>query len=140
MSPGKLAAQVSHASMAFLTAAIKKGGKAERASLDDGEPNNYEVFFRMDKDTYEGWFCGLYTKTICEARNKNQLLKAKMMAEDLGLIEETDFFVIKDHCLTELEPEEIDENGDGWTVTAIGFRPLPDELIQQISKKYHLYH
>ena len=94
----------------------------------------------MDKDTYEGWFCGLYTKTICEARNKNQLLKAKMMAEDLGLKEETDFFVIKDHCLTELEPEEIDDNGDGWTVTAIGFRPLPDELIQQISKKYHLYH
>ena len=52
MSPGKLAAQVSHASMAFLTAAIKKGGKTESASLDDGEPNNYEVFFRMDKDTY----------------------------------------------------------------------------------------
>ena len=66
--------------------------------------------------------------------------KAKMMAEDLGLKEDIDFFVIKDHCLTELEPEEIDDNGDGWTVTAIGFRPLPDELIQQISKKYHLYH
>lgn len=138
MSPGKLAAQVSHASMAFLSAAIKRGARQERASLDD-EPNYYEITFRLDRATYDDWFSGIYTKTICEAKNRNQLLKAKTLAESLGLKEGSDFFIVKDRCLTELEPEEIDAAGDGWTTTAIGFRPLPDELIQQISRKYQLY-
>ena len=89
----------------------------------------------MDDD----WFDGIYTKIICEAKNRNQLLKAKTMAEGLGLKEGSDFFIIKDRCLTELEPEEIDEVGDGRAMTAIGFRPLPDELIQQVSKKFQLY-
>ena len=50
-----------------------------------------------------------------------------------------DFFLIKDNCLTELKPEEIDENGIGRTLTCIGFRPLPDDIAHQISKKYQLY-
>ncbi len=50
-----------------------------------------------------------------------------------------DFFLIKDCCLTELNPEEVDENGVGRTLTCIGFRPLPDELAHQISRKYQLY-
>lgn len=138
MSPGKLAAQVSHASMAFLAEMIKRAGKSERVPFDDGS-NNYEILFQMDKETYDDWFGGIYTKTICEAKNRNQLMKAKTMAEGLGLKEGRDFFIIKDRCLTELEPEEVDGNGDGWTLTAIGFRPLPDDLIQQISRKYQLY-
>ena len=40
---------------------------------------------------------------------------------------------------TELEPEEFDENGEGMTLTCIGFRPLPDEIAHQISHKFHLY-
>ena len=46
---------------------------------------------------------------------------------------------IRDACHTELEPEEFDENGDGMTLTCIGFRPLPDEIAHQISHKFHLY-
>ena len=42
-------------------------------------------------------------------------------------------------CHTELEPEEFDENGEGMTLTCIGFRPLPDEIAHQISHKFHLY-
>ena len=61
------------------------------------------------------------------------------MAEELGLKEGIDFFLIKDACLTELEPEEVDENGVGRTLTCIGFRPLPDEVAHQISRKYQLY-
>ena len=41
---------------------------------------------------------------------------------------------------TELEPEEVDENGVGRTLTCIGFKPLPDEIAWQISKKFQLYH
>ena len=139
MSPGKLAAQVSHASMAFVAQLIREGGLQKREPLDETTYERYEIFITMDPAVYDDWFGGIYTKTICEAKNRNQLLKAKTMAEGLGLKEGSDFFIIKDRCLTELEPEEIDENGDGWTVTAIGFRPLRDELIQQISRKYQLY-
>ena len=93
----------------------------------------------INNDIYERWINGTFTKTICEAKNKNQLMKAIHLAEELGLIEGEDFFLIKDACLTELKPEEVDENGVGRVLTCIGFRPLPDEIIQQISKKFQLY-
>ena len=51
----------------------------------------------------------------------------------------TKTFLIRDACHTELEPEEFDENGEGMTLTCIGFRPLPDEIAHQISHKFHLY-
>lgn len=55
------------------------------------------------------------------------------------MIEGKDYFLIKDNCLTELEPEEVDENGVGRTLTCIGFAPMDSEVIDQIGKKYHLY-
>lgn len=138
MSAGKLAAQVSHASMAFLTAPLRdtKGNKNKIKRIEDGE---YVFEIKMDAETYDNWVCGIFTKTICEARNRNQLLKAKKMAEELGMEEEKDFFLINDNCLTELEPEEIDENGVGRTLTCIGFRPLPDDVAHEISRKFQLY-
>ena len=50
-----------------------------------------------------------------------------------------DFFLIKDNCLTELEPEEMDENSVGRTLTCIGFRSLPDDVAHEISRKFQLY-
>ena len=35
--------------------------------------------------------------------------------------------------------EPIEKNGEGMTLTCIGFRPLPDEIAHQISHKFHLY-
>lgn len=61
-------------------------------------------------------------------------------ASELGLAENKDFFLIRDNCLTELDPEEIDESCVGRTLTCIGFRPLPDDIASKISKKYQLYH
>ena len=194
MTPGKLAAQVSHASMAFLTNMIRNNseplmkyqdcpafqinkitGEKEpyiyrRADLslfaakafEQGkdsfvyrfvDPSNpygdieicenelvgYKVEFLFDKKIYEDWVCGIFTKTICEARNKNHLMKVVDMATSLGLEENKDFFLIKDNCLTELEPEEFDENSIGRTLTCIGFRPLDEETSHLLSKKYQLY-
>lgn len=190
MSPGKLAAQVSHGSMAFLTWMIRnnttgiineKSGRAweypnkpqyyrhpdlnEFAEIarQNGKrlfyykslnPNNpygrqimcdhptikeYFTKFTIDKDLYEQWISGEFTKCVLQAKNKNQLLKAKSMAEELGMIEGEDFWLIKDHCHTELEPEEFDENGIGKTLTCIGFKPMNSEIIDQIGRKYHLY-
>lgn len=129
MSAGKLAAQVSHGSMAFLTNIIK----------NHTFNNPYQTIMSWSTpeeiDIYENWINGSFTKVICEAKNKNQLLKAVKIAEELGLKEGVDFFLIKDNCLTELEPEDE----DGRTLTVIGFRPLDDETAAAISKKFQLY-
>lgn len=188
MSLGKLAAQVSHGSMAFLTwlirnhsyqeptnqccTAIKPSGEPmlyrrkdltlwAREAYDRGETKFYvrpvdqsepygelelcEPDFRystkisFDVDLYEQWLNGSFTKCVLQAKNKNQLLKAKTMAEELGMKEGEDFFCIYDACRTELEPEEFDENGIGRTLTVIGFRPMASDTIDKIGKKYHLY-
>jgi PTH2 family peptidyl-tRNA hydrolase len=138
MSPGKLAAQCCHASLAFLTDPIGMGEGVEPVT-ENGEVTGYRAAITLDKATYEEWFDGSFTKTICGAKNRNQLLKAKTIAEELGLVENRDFFLIRDACHTELEPEEFGENGEGMTLTCIGFRPLPDEIAHQISHKFHLY-
>lgn len=132
MSAGKLAAQVAHASFAFISQQIRNTPAIETLS-------GYNVALLIDKDTMNNWFKGIFTKTVCEARNKDQLLKAKTIAEELGMIEGKDFFLIKDACNTELTPEEFDENGIGRTLTCIGFKPLPDEIAWKISKKFQLY-
>lgn len=127
MSPGKLSAQVAHASMAFLSNWI-------RNHMDlDGKVEGW-----LDDYTKE-WIEGIFTKTVCEAKNKNQLLRAVEKAQELGFREGDDFFLIKDNCLTELEPEEVGADGIGRTLTCIGFRPLPDDIAHDISKKYQLY-
>lgn len=128
MSAGKLAAQVSHASMAWLSHVIRRSPRT-----DDG--NKYTYAVEIEKNIVEQWLNGIFTKTVCEAKTKAHLLKSVTLAEEQGLQEGTDFFLIKDSCLTELEPEEE----DGTTLTCIGFRPLPDEVAHAISRKYHLY-
>ena len=135
MSPGKLAAQVAHASLSFLTTRMNGGATL----YDKAEKPYYETTLFLDKDVYEDWICGIFTKTICEAKNRNQLMKAVTIAEELGLVEGKDYFLIKDCCLTELKPEEVDENGVGRVLTCIGFKPLPDDIAHKISKKFQLY-
>lgn len=138
MSPGKLAAQVAHASWAFLSRQIQFIYETG-AATPYKEINKFGIELLLKPEVLEKWFCGIFTKTICEAKNKNQLLKAKTLAEELGLKEGVDFFLIKDACNTELTPEEFDENGTGRTLTCIGFRPLEDEVAWKISKKFQLY-
>lgn len=123
MSPGKLSAQVAHGSMAFLSHFIR----------DNVDELGY-VEGAIDIDIVDNWINGIFTKTVLKAKNKNQLLKAKTMAEELGMKEGQDFWLIRDNCLTELEPEE-----DGRTLTVIGFKPMDSEIIDQIGKKYQLY-
>lgn len=182
MSPGKLAAQVSHGSMAFLMEMIRACTqrrcinryktcdrtrypygylRADLARLSDeafargedifyakpedpDDPKSpfiqcdpefrYTTDFEIDPELYENWINGEFTKCVLKAKNKNHLLKAKSLAEDLGMVEGEDFWLIRDNCHTELEPEE-----DGRTLTAIGFRPMDSEVIDQIGKRYQLY-
>lgn len=182
MSMGKLAAQIAHASMAFLTNKLRANARKvldcesiisgilyKRSDLSRwsqeakqrGEqyvyfrpvdPNNpcgelelcdpvyhYQATVNFDINTWENWIDGSFTKVVCEAKNKNKLMKAVDIAKEIGLEENKDFFLIKDNCLTELEPEEIDSSGVGRTLTCIGFKPLDDEIASRISKKFQLY-
>ena len=129
MSPGKLAAQVAHCAEAYWIHLIRS-----HASLIDGG-DGYYCPVKILKDIFDNYVGGAFVKTVCEARNKNHLLRARTLAEQLGLVEGKDFGLIFDKCLTELTPEEE----DGTTLTGIWFGPLPNEIVHRISKKYHLY-
>lgn len=123
MSTGKLLAQVAHCAEAYWTNLLRK-----------------DVFFGVatvpiPEDIFEQYVCGTFTKTVCEAKSKNHLLKAKTIADDMGLVEGEHYGLIYDKCLTELTPEE----DDGTTLTGMWFCPLPDEQAHEISRKYHLY-
>ena len=118
MSPGKLAAQVSHASIAFLLEKLYWGSK--------------EVVKERDGLMYH--IAEAETKVVCRAKNKNDLLKAVKIAEELGWEENKDYWLIYDACRTELERE-----GPEGTLTCIGFRPMEAEEIDKIGKKYQLY-
>lgn len=129
MSAGKLAAQVGHCAEAYWTNHM-------RNCVDkDAMVSCYACTIFIEPDVFNEYINGSFVKTICEAKNKNHLLKAKTKAEELRLIEGIDFGLIYDNCLTELNPEE--ENGS--TLTGIWFRPLPDDMAHEISKKYQLY-
>ena len=139
MSAGKLAAQCCHASIAFITSKMRDRDTMVSAKNAVTGEEGYETKVFFSKDVYEDWISGIFTKTICEAKNLNHLMKAVAIAMELGLKENEDFFLIKDACLTELQPEEIDENGVGHVLTCIGFKPPPDDVAHQISKKFQLY-
>ena len=135
MSAGQLAAQVSHASMAFLTNTIRNEWSTNTTYLKGTEYKTYySVELTFDKDLFEQWIDGEFTKCVLKAKNKSQLLKAKTLAEEMGMTENEDFFCIYDNCHTELTPED-----NGRTLTCIGFKPMDSEVIDKIGKKYQLY-
>lgn len=128
LSAGKMSAMVAHCAEAYWTNIIRKAKKEK-------QENTYSFNIEINADIMENYVLDRFVKTICEAKNLNQLLKAKKYAEDLGLIEGTDFGFINDMCLTELMPE----NEDGTCTVGIWFGPLKDEISHEISRHYQLY-
>lgn len=120
LSAGKLAAMVGHCAEAYWLNLVRTGQL-------------------IPQDVMDGYVNDIFTKTICEAKNLNQLMKAADAAKELGLVEGIDFGFIDDCCKTELEPEFVDENGVGRTRVGIWFKPLNDEVSHKISKRYQLY-
>ena len=74
MSVGKISGQVSHAAMAFLTTDIQNNISKWLSS--DGT-TYYSTELTFDQDTYEQWIGDVFTKVVCGAKNKNQLLNIK---------------------------------------------------------------
>lgn len=103
--------------------------------MKKGSGPTVTVSFEIPKDIWDEYVNGIFTKTICEARNINKLNQAAEAARGLGLSEGKDFGYIRDCCKTDLTPE----NPDGTCTVGIWFRPLPDEIAHEISRKYPLY-
>ena len=94
------------------------------------------ITLEIPKDIWNEYVNDIFTKTICEAKNLNQLKnKTLPVIEELGLIEGIDWGYINDKCLTDLTPE----NEDGTTTIGMWFKPLNDEDAFKISKKFKLY-
>ena len=140
LSPGKLAAMVAHCAEGFWTRLIQNNLE----DIPGSEGNMYRLKSNfLDTDIVEQYICGIFTKTICEAKNKNQLMKViklineynNQISDDQKLVEDVDYGFINDCCLTELTPE----NEDGTTTIGIWFKPLSDDIAHKFSKKYKLY-
>jgi len=127
VSAQKLAVMTSHASMAFLAAMMRK-----HSTDVDGK---HHIEFDMSDELYNGWLNASFTKILLSAKNLNELKKAAKKAEEIGLKEGEDFFLIRDNCWTELVPDE----GEETCFIAIGFRPMDADRIREVTKKYQLY-
>lgn len=112
-----------------------KEGKTTFTVLAENPRKTVSITVEIPKDIWDGYINDIFTKTICEARNLNQLKKAETIANELGLVKWVDYGYINDKCLTELKPE----NEDGTCTVGIWFRPLPDDIAHRISKKFPLY-
>ena len=130
LSAGKLAAMVGHCAEAYWTNLIRNKSDFELK----GSQDIIYATITLDKNIYDNYINNKFVKTICEAKNLNQLLKARTIALEFGLTEGIDFGLINDACLTELKPE----NEDGTCTVGIWFKPLDDEIAHSISKKYQL--
>ena len=136
MSPGKLAAQVAHASVACLLAGTQRyieqgdascapiglewGGSLAKTSVDAG--------------TLSGWVRQGEPKIVLAVDGERALASLVARAEERGMLEGMDFFCIRDACHTELTP---DASGSRWT--CVGFAPMELDVIAPVTGSLPLY-
>lgn len=87
---------------------------------------DYNATINIPKDIFEEYIKGFPKKTIRKAKNEAHLLKAKDKAIKNGLCEDIDFGLIYD---------KKNKN----CVIGIWFKPLHDELVQELEIDY-IYH
>ena len=104
-------------------------------AIPNPEGQGYSITVNVKHDVWDEYVNGIFTKTICECKDLNQLKKAETKAKELNLIEGVDYGFINDCCLTDLTPE----NSDGTCTIGMWFAPLKDDIAHQISKKFKLY-
>ena len=132
MSPGKLAAQVAHASEAFLLKSFLNGIGSKHYNYDIVTKNlvGYTLQIPVDLDTYD-WITSSYTKVVLEVNSEAELEKVVNKAIKNGMKEDVDYFKIIDNGYTEF--------GNQKTWTCIGFKPMKSEDIDKITKRLRLF-
>ena len=142
LHPGKLAAMVGHCAecywMNLLTNGEVRDNEIDTPNADNSIPAK-KVSVEIPKEVWEGYIKDIFTKTICEAKNLNHLMKVVDVAKELGFVEGIDYGFIDDVYKTDLTPEFTDENGVGRCRVGIWFKPLPDDVSHTLSRKYQLY-
>ena len=126
MTKGKMAAQVSHASMAFLT----KQYLLSNDNLTEEKDGSVTLHINISRDEYD-WLTSSYTKVICEVKNEAELQKVVDKAIKAGMLENKDFFKVIDNGYTEFNYKK--------TWTCIGFRPMESEKIDKVTKRLRLF-
>lgn len=118
MPAGKLAAQVSHASMAFLTNAL-------RQSKDRTEPFNEVLIETLGEETLNDWLLGdSFTKLILVARTPEEWEDVKRRLVKYDLADFRDYIQIIDQGRTCFDGVP--------THTCTGFRPMRNSIIKKI--------
>lgn len=133
LTAGKMSAMVAHCAECYWTELLK------RSVVIESNDKRVVSWVEIDKQILDEYINNDFVKTICEAKNLNHLMKASILAEELGLKEKEDYGFIDDKCLTELTPEFVDDNGIPRCRVGMWFRPLSDETSKAISKKYQLF-
>ena len=127
---------VGHLAEAYWTNMIKKNPPLTPALTEDcANAPYYRMVLTIPRDVMDNYIMGIFTKTICECKNKEALHKVDDVIKELKLVEGVDYGYINDSCKTELTPENL----DGTCTVGMWFRPLPDEDAHKISKKFKLY-
>ena len=133
---GKLAAMVGHCAEAYWTNLIKKHISPWKKENELGQQLCYVCQLELPIDIVDEYLFGIFTKTICECKNLNQLkTKIAPVIEELKLVEGVDWGYINDSCKTVLTPE----NPDGTCTIGVWFKPMKDDDAHKISKKFKLY-
>ena len=130
-----VAAVYKHPKLMKMSEEAFNAGKTSFTALEESPRKTVTVKIEVPKDIWNEYVNGIFTKTVCECRNKNQLKKAEDIASSIGLVIGVDFGYINDRCLTDLSPE----NDNGTCTVGMWFRPLPDDIAHAISKKFQLY-
>lgn len=134
LTPGKMGAMVGHQAEAYWTNILKASPKCD-ADPDCDRATDENRIVSVPRAVWDEYVSGIFTKTICEAKNLAQLEKAAAKAKEFGLEEGSDWGYIRDCCLTELKPE----NDDGTCTVGVWFKPLDDDTAHAISKGFKLY-
>lgn len=128
MSRGKLMAQAAHASLAYFMKLLEE---SHVYCGEEGEwlnPSEYHLIVDIDENLYDKWIEEDYGKVVLAVDGRDELDAVIDRANENNLSEGYDYFVIKDNCYTELEPD----NEDGTCTTCIGFRPMPKEDMEPV--------
>ena len=132
MPVGKIAAQVSHASMAFLTNWIREGVVVYTDT--HGIDPKYSTSFRGGSETFEldysyieevqPWLTGSFGKLVLVVRSQEELEQVMERVAKNFMEEGEDFFSIIDAGRTVFDGVP--------THTCTGFKPLPQKTINKL--------
>lgn len=121
MSPGKMAAQCSHASAGMALAFY-----SNKRNIANGDQ------IEKYRDALDSWENRSFGKVVLRAKTRDQLIKICQELDEHRI----PYSPIFDACRTELEPEEP----NGTVLTCIGLTPIFRDEVPKFLKKLQVFH